>query len=57
MCVKWPTIRSAMCESGRYDSFRSSGVTCRIWSSDPHVQTMFACVSIAPFGGPVVPDV
>src|SRR5438094_659038 len=46
-----------MCDSGRYESLRSSVPASRTRPSESHVHVMLRWVSIAPFGGPVVPDV
>ena len=50
-------MRSKMWHSGRNESVVSVGrrVTTRRQAST--LETMFACVSIAPLGSPVVPEV
>ena len=46
-----------MCESGRKLSDESSGVISSRSMTADTFDAMFPCVSIAPFGSPVVPDV
>ena len=49
--------RSKTCESGSTESATSSGVKARRSDVPVRFETTFECVSITPFGSPVVPDV
>ena len=51
------TICSAMCDSGRYDRPESPSRAPPTSMSACAVHARFACESITPLGGPVVPDV
>ena len=48
---------SKMCASGRYEITSSASLNGMTRIRDSTAQRMFWCDSIAPLGGPVVPDV
>ena len=51
------TMRSNAWLNGRKDSASSSSVTCTRVPTSVRLATMAPCVSITPFGSPVVPEV
>ncbi len=52
-----PGFSPYMCDSGRIESSRVSGPIGTTLRSDEAFVAMLRCVSITPFGSPVVPDV
>ena len=50
-------MRSKMWESGRNDSIVSAGPMSMTSRQAATFDAMFACVSMAPLGSPVVPEV